>query len=301
MTDLKARKRAETAGRTAESATALLYRLRGFAILSSPTEDPRRRDRPRRAARTARRLRRGEAPADEGCGARIGHREGAAPDRGRGVLVACEVPGLWRIHAAVRRRRVVALAAAADRDQRLRCRPRQDVKNDIARRRPDGPDREDLDQGGFHLRAHAGSAGARPRDDLLHAGHARHARRPGVGGARAGLGARGPGRPLHAGRSGAAGAHRRRRDPDAPGPALRHALHLGDAPSRARPSADAGGQRPRPCAQRAGEALRHRIPRPDAADADHPRQGRDRGLPQGVRRHRHEAALRQWRRRRCSG
>ncbi len=40
-----------------------------------------------------------------------------------------------------------------------------------------------------------------------------------------------------------------------------------------------------------------RVPRPDAGDADHARQGRDRGLPRRARRDRDEAALRK--RRRC--
>ena len=68
------------------------------------------------------------------------------------------------------------------------------------------------------------------------------------------------------------------------------------ASARAHPSQDAGGQRSGAGAQRAGKDLRHGISRPDAADADHPRPRRDQGVPRRARRHRDEAALRQWRR-----
>ena len=73
-------------------------------------------------------------------------------------------------------------------------------------------------------------------------------------------------------------------------------LHHDHPSPRTHPSEDPRGQRSGPCPQRAGEDLRHAIPGPDAADPDHARQGRDRGVPGRARRHRHEAALRQWRR-----
>ena len=89
---------------------------------------------------------------------------------------------------------------------------------------------------------------------------------------------------------------RPRRDPAAPGPAVRPRLYHDHASARAHPSEDAGGQRPARSPQRAGENVRDAVSRPDAADADHARPRRDQGVPRRARRHRDEAALRQGRR-----
>ena len=106
------------------------------------------------------------------------------------------------------------------------------------RRRADGPDRADQHPRRFHVRAPARGAGARACARLLHARPL--AQRDGRVFATV--------RPLRVrdvvGDHFTLGEPKRvelahvRRDPDAPGPAVRPRLHLGDAPARAHPSAD---------------------------------------------------------------
>ena len=141
-----------------------------------------------------------------------------------------------------------------------------------------------------------GSASARLSAVLLHARPAIAARRQSIGERAPARGARHRRRPFHARRGAPCRAVVIRRDPAAAGPAVRSRLHHLDAYARARASEDARGQRSGACAQRAGEGFRHRISRSDAADAGHARPRRHQGVPRRVRRHRHEAALRQRRR-----
>ena len=69
------------------------------------------------------------------------------------------------------------------------------------------------------------------------------------------------------------------RGADAPGSALRHGLHHGDASFGAHSSPNARRQRPGERPQRARKGVRDAIPAVDAADAHHPRQGGDRSVP----------------------
>ena len=104
------------------------------------------------------------------------------------------------------------------------------------------------------------------------------------------------GAPFHPRRGQADRTDRIRRDPAAAGSAFRSRLHHDHASARARAPEDTGRERSRACAQRAGKDFRSGILRPDAADSGHARPRRDQVIPRGAWRHRHEAALRQWRR-----